>query len=222
MDKHYTVIIVGGRVAGASLAMRLAQQQLKVLLIDQATFPSWPAVPSSPMVHPGAMRLLAELGFNETDYAHPEAKINHFILDVMGKYQAVMPMERMQLDRNYIYGIDRHKFDTVLWQHAARLPNVTAHTGVALTDVVKDAAGRVTGIRAKASGAPETEYTADLVVGADGRFSLTAQKVGPSRLMSSTITPARRTTPNGKAWANIPPRTPTRWSTTNWATGAQC
>jgi flavin-dependent dehydrogenase len=49
MEKHYEVIIIGGRVAGASLAIRLGKQGRKVLLIDRATFPSWPSVPSSPM-----------------------------------------------------------------------------------------------------------------------------------------------------------------------------
>lgn len=178
MDKHFTVIIIGGRMAGASLAMRLAQQNLRVLLVDRATFPSWPSVPSSPLVHPGTLRLLDELGLSEADYAYPEAKITHLILDMMGKYQAIMPTELLQLDRNYIYGIDRNKFDTVLWQQAASLPTVTARENFAMTDIVKDAAGRVTGLRGKSGQGPEEAYSADLVVGADGRFSSAAQKFG--------------------------------------------
>ena len=108
MDKQYDVIIIGGRIAGSSLAIRLAQQNIKVLLIDRATFPSWPAVPSSPLVHPGTMRLLDELGLSDAEYTHPEGKVTHLILDMMGKYQAIMPLELMQLDRNYVFGIDRN------------------------------------------------------------------------------------------------------------------
>lgn len=178
MEERYAVIIVGGRIAGASLAIRLGQQNIPVLLIERATFPSWPSVPSSPMVHPGTMRLLDELGLDETDYTHPEAKVTHFILDMMGKYQAIMPTQLLQLDRNYLYGIDRNKFDTVLWQRAASLPSVTAYQNVTMTDVVRDAGGRVTGIIGKAGDGTETTFSADLVVGADGRFSLAAQKVG--------------------------------------------
>ncbi|HUM69099.1 MAG TPA: NAD(P)/FAD-dependent oxidoreductase, partial [Chloroflexota bacterium] len=178
MNNHYDVIIVGGRIAGSSLAMRLAQQNLKVLLIDRATFPSWPAVPSSPLIYPSAMRLLEELGFAEEDYAYPEAKVTHFILDMMGKFQAIFPTELMQLDRNYIYGIDRHKLDTALWQRAASLPLVTARDNFAMTDVVKDGDGRVTGIVGRIGERAEKRFQAKLVVGADGRFSLAAKKFG--------------------------------------------
>jgi hypothetical protein len=74
---------------------------MKVLLVDRATLPSWPSVPSSPLVHPGTMRLLDELGLAEEEYTHPEGKVTHVILDMMGNYQAVMPTRLMQLDRNY-------------------------------------------------------------------------------------------------------------------------
>ena len=36
----YDVIIVGARVAGSPLAMLLARQGYRVLLVDRATFPS--------------------------------------------------------------------------------------------------------------------------------------------------------------------------------------
>lgn len=178
MEKQYAVMIIGGRIAGASLAIRLGQQNIPVLLIDRATFPSWPSVPSSPLVHPGTMRLLDELGFSEEEYTYPEAKVTHFILDMMGKYQAIMPTHLLQLDRNYLYGIDRNKFDTVLWQRAASLPSVTACQNIAMSDVVRDSSGRVTGIIGKSGQGTETQFLAELVVGADGRFSLAAQKIG--------------------------------------------
>ena len=45
----YDVIIVGGRPAGASLAIRLARQQLKVLVVDRATFPESARCPQQPV-----------------------------------------------------------------------------------------------------------------------------------------------------------------------------
>jgi flavin-dependent dehydrogenase len=100
-------------------------------------------------------------------------------MDMMGKVQAILPMALMQIDRNYIYGVDRNKFDTVLWKHAASLPNVTACQNFAMIDVVKDANGRVTGIICRPTDSKSKEtITADLVVGADGRFSLAARKFG--------------------------------------------
>jgi 2-polyprenyl-6-methoxyphenol hydroxylase-like FAD-dependent oxidoreductase len=178
MEKQYDVIIVGGRIAGSSLAIRLSRQNVTVLLIDRATFPSWPSVPSSPLVHPGTMRLLDELGFSEEEYTFPEGQVTHLIVDMMGKYQAIMPTELLQLDRNYVYGIDRNKFDTILWQRAASLRTVTACENFAMTDVVRDSTGRVTGIIAKSGDRAEEVFAAELVVGADGRFSLAANKFG--------------------------------------------
>lgn len=40
MEKHYDVIIIGDRPTGASLAMRLNRQELMVLRIERATFPT--------------------------------------------------------------------------------------------------------------------------------------------------------------------------------------
>lgn len=177
MNQKYDIIIIGGRVAGASLAIRLNPQQRNVLLVEKATFPSWPSVPSSPAIHPGTMRLLDELGLAEEEYTHPAAKATHFILDVMDKFKAVMPIELVQLDRNYVYGLDRNKFDTVLWQRAASLPTVTAYQNLAMVDVLRDGSGRVTGIVAR-QGKTEMSFQADLVVGADGRFSQAARKFG--------------------------------------------
>lgn len=178
MNQQYEVIIIGGRMAGASLAIRLGQQNRKVLMVDRATFPSLPSVPSSPMVHPGTMRLLAELGMKEEEYTYPGSKITCVIMDMMGKFQAVMPTSLLELDRNYVHGIDRNKFDTVLWERAASFPSVTARQDFSVTDVVKDETGCVTGIVGRTGQRQEEVFTADLVVGADGRFSMAARKFG--------------------------------------------
>jgi 2-polyprenyl-6-methoxyphenol hydroxylase-like FAD-dependent oxidoreductase len=78
---HYDVIIIGGRCAGASLALRLAGNDLKILLVDRATFPSLPNVPSSPFIHPSTMRLMDELGIAESEYTFPGARVEHFVVD---------------------------------------------------------------------------------------------------------------------------------------------
>lgn len=177
MNNHYDAIIVGGRNAGSSLAMRLARQDLKVLLIDRATFPSLPQVPSSPIIHAGTMQLMDELGFEEKDYTHPDGLITEYVLSFVGHYQVVMPTAQMNIDRSYGYGIDRNFFDAALWNRAAQTPHVTAYSNCAAIGIQKEN-GRVTGIIAKDSAGEELRATADLLVGADGRFSWTAREVG--------------------------------------------
>lgn len=175
----YDVIIVGGRCAGASLAIRLAQQKLKVLVVDRATFPSRPAVASSPIIHDSAMRLLDELGVSEKDYALPGGRANQFVLDFVNHFHVIIPLAQAQLERSYLVGLDRPHFDYTLWKHMETFaPYVTTCQGFAMTDVLKDSAGKIIGIVGKAPKGKEETITANLVVGADGRFSMAARKFG--------------------------------------------
>jgi flavin-dependent dehydrogenase len=103
----YDVIIVGGRCAGASLAIRLAKQQLKVLVVDRATFPSLPSVASSPMIYEGTMRMLEEIGLKEEDYSLPGGRAHQFVIDFVDYYNVVMETSQMGLERSYIRGLDR-------------------------------------------------------------------------------------------------------------------
>ena len=177
MTNHYDAIIIGGRIAGSSLAMRLAKQNLKVLLIDRANFPSLPQVPSSPIIHAGTMRLLDELGFDEKEYTHPDGIITEYALNFLGHFQVFIPMALMGIDRNYGYGIDRNLFDNALWEHASKMPNVIAYSNFSAVGILKED-GNVTGIIGKDSTGKQVHVTADIVIGADGRFSFTARTVG--------------------------------------------
>lgn len=177
-SNHYDVIIIGGRCAGASLARRLAGRNLKILLVDRATFPSLPHVPSSPIFHPGTMRLIDELGIHESEYTHPGSKVERYILNFVDYFDASIPTSSMNLDRNYCYGIDRNLFDSVVWEHANQVEGVTCRDGFAVTQILKDERGTVKGIVGKSEEGTSATYTADLVVGADGRFSFAARHFG--------------------------------------------
>lgn len=177
MTYDYDAIIVGGRNAGASLAIRLARQGLSVLLVDRASFPSLPQVPSSPMIHAGTMRLLDELGLAESEYASPGGLITEYALTFVGHFQAFFPTSMMGIDRNYSYGVDRNRFDTVLWERASTTPGVTAYARFTAKDVLWEGE-RVTGIVGTDASGQEVRATASVVVGADGRFSWTARQVG--------------------------------------------
>lgn len=177
MNSHYDVIIVGGRNAGASLAIHLSKQNLKILLVDRANFPSLPQVPSSPIIHSGHMRLLDELGMKEEDYAYPDARIDDFVLSFVGHFTVEMPLAQMKLDRNYGYGIDRNRFDTLLFEKAGSMHGVTAYSNFSATAIQKEN-GKVVGIVGKNGAGKEYRATADIVIGADGRHSWLARQLG--------------------------------------------
>lgn len=174
----YDVIIVGGRCAGASLALRLSKHNLKILLVDRATFPSSPAVPSSPFIQPSTMRLLDELGIPEQEYSHEGSKVERLVLNMAGYFDLAMDTSVLQSERKYFVGIDRVLFDNTLWKHASASDNVTAKQGFGVTAILKNEAGLVYGISGKSPDGDTETFTADLIVGADGRFSFCARQFG--------------------------------------------
>lgn len=177
-DLRYDVIVVGGRPAGASLAARLGARGLSVLVVDKAEFPSHPEVPSCPLMFSSAIQVLDELGLREADYAGAVTRIRKGILGFEGYFHAVLDIP-MAHGRDYVYGFDRARFDHALWNHLATLPTIERRAGFAVTDLVRDAAGRVIGIEGAAKGGPPERLGARLaVVGADGRHSLVARKAG--------------------------------------------
>lgn len=170
----YDVIIVGGRPAGASLAIRLGQLGLRVLLLERAVFPC-PHPASSPIIYASAMFLLDEIGADESDYAHGAPRITRWVNELYDQFRIFVPFPEA-FGRAYGYAIDRANFDDVLWRMAAAQPTVTVRQPFAVTALVwRD--GVVVGLVGQApGGAPET-FSAGCVIGADGRFSMVAQQV---------------------------------------------
>ena len=174
-EAHFDVIIVGGRPAGATLATRLAQAGLRVLLLDRATFPSLPAI-SSPIIYACTMALLDEIGADEAAYAHNTPKIRKMISESRDYFRAiaVIPEDR---GRDYAYAIDRARFDNALWEQAANTEGVTALQGFGVSDLLWEGE-RVVGVIGKRHSNRDLEtFYAETVVGADGRWSLVARKV---------------------------------------------
>jgi flavin-dependent dehydrogenase len=139
-----------------------------------------PAVASSPIIFEGTMKLLEEIGIAEDNYALPGSRAEHFVLNFVGHFDVIIPVsERLNLQRSYIRGLDRAHFDYTLWKKMETLaPYITLRQGFGMTDLLRDTEGKICGIVGKESKSGEETFTADLVVGADGRFSLTASKIG--------------------------------------------
>lgn len=182
----FDVVIVGGRPAGASLAARLGRRGLRVLVVDRAHFPSLPAVPSSPSLHPGAMRILDELGIEESRYAASGAPMHSMIVEFGDYFRSQMHVPKLW-GRDYVYGLDRRQFDFALWENLAQYPSVTRRDGFAVSDLLRDPGGRVIGVVGAARGEAASEIRADCVVGADGRFSLVARRAGASVLREESV-----------------------------------
>ena len=182
MDTHYDVIIIGGRIAGSALAAHLGRHKLRVLVVDKQTFPSTPGVPSSPILYDGHMQLLDELGIPESAYAKLSARVDRIVIQVRDYFQSsfvVSELAKGHLKHDQcVYSFERAEFDHLLWENLAQYPSVTVREDFNVTSLIKNEQGKISGVVGYQDKQQPETFTADLVVGADGRFSRTAHLVG--------------------------------------------
>lgn len=172
---RYDVIVVGARVAGATTAMLLARQGLRVLAVDRARFPS-DTLSTHQVQLPGVARLhrwglLDRVRAAGTPAAHRiRLDVGHAVLDgQFSPYQGV----------DAIYSPRRTFLDALLVE-AARAAGAEVREGFVVDRVVGDG-DRVTGIRGFERGHSPVTEVAHLVVGADGKHSRVAEAVGARR-----------------------------------------
>lgn len=176
MPDRYDVIIVGGRPAGVGLALRLAKQGRSVLVLDRATFPSQPQVPSCPALHMGTLALLDELGVPEAAYAAGAQRFEDYVIRFGSSFEAPIHMPNVH-GRAYGYYIDRSEFDGVMWAHLGTVSGVERRAGFRVDALVREG-DRVVGVEGQGEGGTVERFTARWVVGADGRFSAVARLAG--------------------------------------------
>jgi menaquinone-9 beta-reductase len=168
MADAFDTIVVGGRCAGASLAVPLAKAGQRVLMLDAAKLPSDQPL-STHAVSPPGMAWLDELGVgDEVRKLSPPS------------YGLRIDMRSARLDISYPDGRAAHclrrlHLDRILLDAAVR-------AGADLRDRTRvvgllHEGGRVVGVQAL-HGDVLSEYRARVVVGADGRSSRVAELAG--------------------------------------------
>ena len=168
----YDVIVVGGRCAGAATALLLARQGHKVLIVDQATFPSDVKLSTHLVWHAG-VDLLQKWGVLDALHATKCPPLKAFSLD-MGELilRGCPPGSQM----GEALAPRRIVMDQVLLD-AALAAGAQLHQGITFEDVIKDG-DRVIGIRGRQQDGTTFTAHAKLVVGADGNHSRVARTVG--------------------------------------------
>ena len=175
MAAEYDVIVVGGRCAGSPLAMLLARKGYRVLLVDRDRFPS-DTVSSHQLFQTGLARmqrwgLLGRL----VDTGCPP--LEKMIFDMGGTLIEGAPIP---VDGVSVLYVPRRTILDALLVDAAAEAGVEIEQRCSVTGVVFDG-DRVTGVRVRRHGGPESRVTASLVVGADGKNSIVARSVGAEK-----------------------------------------
>lgn len=175
LDVAYDAIIIGARVAGATLAAFLGDAGYRVLLIDRAHFPS-----STLSTHffrgSRAVAVLHTLGLLPHVLAlGAPPLVCQYSYTVGGATPTVRPPQEPGAI-GYALSVRREALDELLVRRATASPTVEFLDGTRLSAVLWDGA-RVSGAQLATPAGPRT-VRARLLIGADGRHSLVARAVG--------------------------------------------
>ena len=172
MTSDYDVIVVGARVAGASTAMLLARRGHRVLLVDRVTMPS-DVVSTHAILRSGVLQL-TRWGVLDRVVAAGTPPVRDITLG--------FGTERIPFQIRAEYGVDtlyaprRHLLDAILVEEAEAAGADFADQ-TRMIDLLWRDDGQVSGIVANRGG-QEIPITAEIVIGADGVWSRTADLVG--------------------------------------------
>lgn len=177
------VIVVGAGPAGSATAWWLARAGIDTLVLDRARFPR--PKPCSEYLSPQASRILDEMGVLETIERSGAAQLAGMDVrapsgtTIRGRFAADHGW-RPHRDRGL--ALPRTTLDPILID-AARRAGARVEERSRVLDLVRDASGRVAGVRVAGERGAGGERTlgAELVIGADGLRSVVARRLGVAR-----------------------------------------
>jgi flavin-dependent dehydrogenase len=174
------VVVVGAGPAGAATAILLAEHGLDVVVLDRGSLPR-PKI-CGEYLSPEAGRVLDRLGVLKTVDAAGAAAIHGMRITapdgtaITGHYRDVGPWRPY---RHHAMGVARETLDGALIERVRALPlDLREHARV--VDLIVER-GVVTGVRFADRDARVHDLHARLVVGADGRASVVAERLGCRR-----------------------------------------
>ncbi|QUH03183.1 FAD-dependent monooxygenase [Saccharopolyspora erythraea] len=170
-SKHYDVIVVGARCAGAPLAMLLARAGHSVLLLDRAHFPS-DTMSTHWILRPG-VELLSKWGLLPDLMATGCPPIRRISLCFGSTTLSGEPTTPRGTATTFA---PRRTVLDALLTRAARAAGAELREGFAVRDVLRED-GRVRGVVGQSGDGRAVVVRSRLVIGADGRSSTVARAV---------------------------------------------
>jgi flavin-dependent dehydrogenase len=169
----HDVIVVGARPAGAATAMLLARTGLDVLVLDRSRYGS-DTMSTHALMRTGVLQL-HRWGLLDQVIAAGTPAVSRTVFDYGDEQVTVSIKPSHGIDA--LYAPRRTVLDPILIDAAAR-EGATVRYGTTVTDVVRDAGGRVVGVRGHDRTGRRIEPRARWIVGADGADSVIARAVG--------------------------------------------
>jgi flavin-dependent dehydrogenase len=167
----YDVAIAGGGPAGTSAAIRLAQQGLTVLLMEQKKFPRGKLC--GEFISPECVNHFEQLGVAEDIFAANGARLTETSFYSRHGRKVTVPSNWFEDDRMAI-GLSRAEMDHLLLETAKRA-GVTVLEEAQVTDLILET-HHVCGVRVRLADGMN-DYRAHLTIDATGRTRALARKI---------------------------------------------
>ena len=187
---EWDVIVVGAGPAGSVTARLLAARGHAVLLLDRERFPR--AKPCGDCLSAAVSPLLARLGLLDAVLADRPARLRGwqvFAPSGVSFFGGFGPDPDDPSRATTALAIPREMFDHVLLRGA--LASGAEFRTVHVTGLLRDRAGRITGVTGRVDDDAPVEFRARLVVGADGLRSVVSRRLGlvrpPGRIRKASL-----------------------------------
>lgn len=171
---EYDAVVVGARVAGATVAAFLGDAGYRVLLVDRGSFPS-PALSTHFFRGKGMVWVLRDLGILDAVLGTGAPPLVRQYVYIGGEAGYAVEPPQEPGDIGYCLSVRRITLDDLLVRRATAFPTVELRERTRVVDLVTEG-DRVVGARLTG---PDGEQTvrARMVIGADGRHSGIARAV---------------------------------------------
>ncbi|MDI2033656.1 FAD-dependent oxidoreductase [Paenarthrobacter nitroguajacolicus] len=183
MESSTQCVVAGGGPAGIMLGLLLARAGVQVTVLEKHA--DFLRDFRGDTVHASTIRLLDELGLGEGFRALPQSKLENFRLPVAGGDSVVLAdFGLLKEPYNYVAMVPQWDLLNFLVAAAEQEPTFTLRMNTEVTDLLRDPAGVVTGVRYSTrdplTGATVGggELRASLTVACDGRGSVLRRQAG--------------------------------------------
>ena len=167
-------VIAGGGPAGMMAGYLLARAGVPVAVLEKHAdfFRDF----RGDTIHPSTLELMHELGLLDEFLRQPHQELRELRAVVDGHPVVIADFNKLPTRCKFIAFMPQWDFLNFLSSHAKRFPSFEIHMQTEVVDLLTED-NRVTGVRAKTPRG-ELDFHADLVIGADGRHSITQARSG--------------------------------------------
>jgi 2-polyprenyl-6-methoxyphenol hydroxylase-like FAD-dependent oxidoreductase len=178
MTERTGCVVIGGGPAGMVTGLLLARAGVEVTVLEKHA--DFLRDFRGDTVHPSTLTLLDELGLGEKFHALPHSELRSAgFPQEDGELMKLADFTRLHVAHPYVAMVPQWDFLDLLAESARKEPTFVLRMETECTGLVREH-GRVAGITYRTAAGETGEIHADLVIAADGRWSLGRREAGLS------------------------------------------